>query len=177
MSTRNKNIDRANCLLHVGTTQMKWADSDETLPANHQQFVCIESIFYSLTTRCETNIRKTVNIFSSYFLQKMLILQESRRIISYAGLGNAKLVQIGGWYIPRSIIRIIISMALIACIILECFICIHMCEHGIAMILLPFGVLVTQLSLTLIYSTFVWKTNEIDSLMDYLEFLINKSNQ
>lgn len=104
----------------------------------------------------------------------MKILQESRLIISFAGLSDDNVVQFAGWTIPRIVVRIIIAMACILCAVITIFICNRISVF--AVILLPFAVFVTHLTLTLIYSTFIWKAKKIALLMDYLEFMVNKSN-
>lgn len=106
----------------------------------------------------------------------MRILQESKRILSHTGLANTKFVRIGGITIPRLLVRSAILTAFALGVILECFICVHNYERGVAKILLPFGVMFTFLTLTSTYTTFILKTNKIGRLMECMQHMVNRSN-
>lgn len=107
----------------------------------------------------------------------MEIFQESRLIISHAGLASSNFVRIGGITIPRVFIRATILTAFVLGIIIMCFICMHNCERGIAKMLLPFGGLLTLINLIFTYSTLIRKTDKITRLMDYMQHMINQSNK
>lgn len=107
----------------------------------------------------------------------MKILHESKSILSYAGLGTDKSVQIFKVNVPRIIVWIAILLALVLCLILEILICVHNFEHGIGAVLLPVCVIFSFIALILTYTTLIQKVKKIVELMEYLEYFTNKSNE
>lgn len=105
----------------------------------------------------------------------MEILSESKRILSYAGLGKSAHILIGNKVIPRIVIRGIILFTLGLAILLHVFLCIKDYKHGLTAISVPLGATLTCLSIILIYGSLISKTEQIIRLFNYLHQVIRKS--
>lgn len=103
------------------------------------------------------------------------MFHETELILSYAGLGNSKIVHINGHCISRALIRIAIFTALLACLALTTIICVQKSVNGISAILFPIGIILTYGSLSCQYATFVWKVVKIAQIVDYAKSVVDQS--
>lgn len=104
----------------------------------------------------------------------MEILHKSRRVLAYAGLCSDIIVKIHILRIPRAFIRIGYVSTLGLCLILNVRSCFAN-EHSFIAILLPVGVVISCVSMILIYVNLALKTQTITRLLDYLQHFIDSS--
>lgn len=105
----------------------------------------------------------------------MKILRKSERILSYAGLGNDPYVRIGAVNIPRIFVRFVYLSALGMCCTLHACLCVKNIVLGPIAILLPVGVIISCVSIILIYISLILKTHEIIGLFDHLQHFFARS--
>lgn len=106
----------------------------------------------------------------------MKIFKKSEIVLTYAGFGSSKFVQIIGIKVHRSLLRFIIAVSLLSAIFLELVCCINGYAKGYLTILWPLCILFTILSTIIIYIGLLCKRDKILEMFDSLEDVLNKSN-
>lgn len=105
----------------------------------------------------------------------MHILSECKSIITYAGLNNAKHIQIGGKMIHRTFIRCAVVSLLTLATIIEITVCVKG-RKSVDQILLPLHLGLSSTASLIIYIRLMSKSESINELIDYLEEIVNKRN-
>lgn len=105
----------------------------------------------------------------------MQILSECKSIITYAGLNNAKHIQIGGKMIHRTFIRCAVVSLLTLATIIEITVCIKG-RKSVDQILLPLHLGLSSTASLIIYIRLMSKSESINELIEYLEQIVNKRN-
>lgn len=104
----------------------------------------------------------------------MKILDGCRAALSYLGLGADTLVRLGGFSVPRALIRATIISAQIVCIVLAAIVCAKHYNHGLQVILIQVHVMLLFLSRLSIYVALALKTDEITGMLDYLQMVVDE---
>lgn len=106
----------------------------------------------------------------------MLIFKEAERIMAVSGLGITKFVQIAGQPIPRLLVRLNILLFPTLCCVMEIILCVSGYANGFVTTFDKLGLLLTFSSGILVYISLLAKSNEINTVFNYLEEMINSSN-
>lgn len=104
----------------------------------------------------------------------MNILSECKTILTYAGLTEAKHIEIAGKMINRKIIRIAVICLLFIAIVVEFIVCVKGRRQSVDNILLPLHLGLSCLAALGIYIRLMVKTDKIHRLIGYLEDVVNK---
>lgn len=104
----------------------------------------------------------------------MNILQECKRFLPYGGLGTEQYVDIGRIRVPRTMVRTLLTSILLILSILYAIKCFIAYPLGLQAMLFPVHCLLINNTKLIIYRVFLWKTDQIAQLIDYLQAVVKE---
>lgn len=107
----------------------------------------------------------------------MEMLGESKRFLAYFGLGSNAFVRMDGKLIRRVSIRCAILFVLLLCVAFQCYLCMQNNMFNVTTIILPFVSGLTCLSIILSYASLIWKTEQIEELLDYVQHVVDSRTE
>lgn len=101
------------------------------------------------------------------------IFDERRLFLATVGLGVEYSTHICGIRMSRKFIRLIVTFSLILAVITQSVLCINGFSQGFAAILFPFDMILTYLSVIIVYMSL--NPEKVNNLLDYLQSIIDIS--
>lgn len=103
------------------------------------------------------------------------ILGASKTCLLIVGLSSDKFVPIGGYNVPRSLVRFIVVLGQLSFAAMQIIILIRNLKLGLYAILFPVHVILLFFMKVSIYVVLMIKTDRITELIDYMQDVIDKS--
>lgn len=104
----------------------------------------------------------------------MKIFAEIQRNLGNAGIGTSLSVRIAGISFPRSFVRFIIFGFIVLMGIMQGILCVYAVSVALAEVLWPLCVMVTFLSVAVIYIGLVIKTEQINEIFAFMSHIIDR---
>lgn len=104
----------------------------------------------------------------------MKILQETKRLLAWGGLGRDTTIYAGGYRIPRWVPRFIVIFGHVVLFTVHSIKIYNYYPYGLEALLFPVHCIALNNMKLSVYCVLVYKTPLINELMDYLEVVVNE---
>lgn len=106
----------------------------------------------------------------------IIILQECKRLLSFAGLGIDETINIGGRKIPRLLPRAALFLVIVLLSVPQIINAVHYYFIDLQSFLYAVGCFLFYVIKTAMYTALLTKTNEIAELIEYLQTVVTQRN-
>lgn len=102
----------------------------------------------------------------------MEVLQGCKQVLAYTGLGTKQYVKFGGIWVPRTLIRAILSFMLLLACTSQLIISINNYDVGLQAMLFPLHCVLLTAIKCAVYLALVFKSDRIARLLSYFEMVV-----